>query len=76
MDVYASLEVGSKEDAHTQGGEVAIAWEKILRAYGEFAAFAHAEQHWHARRSFSKRASSIGSSSYIWASLSLCKAAS
>ena len=41
MDVYASLEVGSKEDAHIQVGEVAIAWEKILRAYGEFAAFAH-----------------------------------
>ena len=29
MDVYASLEVGSKEDAHTQGGEVAIAGERF-----------------------------------------------
>ena len=70
MDVYDSLDVvrqGDLNAAHKVEGQPLLE-KKIAPTYGELAAFAHNEQAWHAMRSFP--ASSIGSSTYIGASLS------
>ena len=68
MDVYDSLDVGRQGDlAHKRVEGLPLLAKKIAPTYGEFTAFAHDEQHWHAMRS--SPASSIGSSTYIWASL-------
>ena len=55
MDVYDSLDVGRQGDlAHKRVEGLPLLAKKIAPAYGEFTAFAHDEQHWHAN-AFSSR---------------------